>query len=373
MNLDKQILEELEKFKLMSSYSPKKTLTENINEQATPGGVKQAAIDKILVFSNNNKSRQRGSYLFPAQQSEIDKEFGAGTYNKFFNGGGKDILDGKKIEPEQKSTKPEIEIPGGISKEAVDKILVFSNNNKSRQRGSYLFPAQQSEIDKEFGAGTYDKFFNGGGRDVLDGKKTFKTSVNVNITPRQQNINNAYCSVKQGVITTGGVWNGRKWADYIIGVNPKVSAEEIKMARKSCPTSELSKTSTKTAWKAEPANLDDAANTLKKGMKGDKIKLLQQKLDIKGKNNQSLITGNFWDYTDTALMQKYPNEYTTEKGVTKTLFDKITGNAQPTSQNDVAKNEPGYKPKGLPTVDKSKFDYLNAPATSTDYSNVGKP
>lgn len=35
MNLDKQILEELEKFKLMSSYSPKKTLSENINEQNT--------------------------------------------------------------------------------------------------------------------------------------------------------------------------------------------------------------------------------------------------------------------------------------------------------------------------------------------------
>ena len=177
MNLDKQILEELEKFKLMSSYSPKKTLSENINEQATPGGVKQAAIDKILVFSKSNKSKGKGSYLFSPQQSEIDREFGTGTYDKFFNNGGKDILDNKKIEPKQKSGKPEVEIPSGVSKEAVDKILVFSNNNKSRQRGSYLFPPQQSEIDREFGAGTYNKFFNGGGKDILDGNKILKTSV----------------------------------------------------------------------------------------------------------------------------------------------------------------------------------------------------
>lgn len=177
MNLDKQILEELEKFKLMSSYSPKKTLTENINEQATPGGVKQAAVDKILAVSKSNKSKGKGSYLFPTQQNEIDAEFGQGTYNKFFNGGGKDILDDKKIEPVQKSGKPEIEIPSGVSKKAVDKILELSKENKSGYKGSYLFPPQQKMIDSEFGEGTYNKFFNGGGRDVLDGKKTFKTSV----------------------------------------------------------------------------------------------------------------------------------------------------------------------------------------------------
>jgi hypothetical protein len=179
MSLDKKILEEVKRFNLMSGYSPKRTLTENLNEQATPGGVKQAAVDKILAISKNNYSRGRGSYLFSTQQSDIDKEFGQGTYDKFFNNGGQNILYNKKTEPkqEQKSTKPEIEIPSGVSQAAIDKILAISKNNYSRGRGSYLFSTQQSDIDKEFGQGTYSTFFNKGGKDVLMGDKTFKKSV----------------------------------------------------------------------------------------------------------------------------------------------------------------------------------------------------
>ena len=78
-----------------------------------------------------------------------------------------------------------------------------------------------------------------------------------------------------------------------------------------------------TQWTAEPATLDDDKNTLKKQMTGEKVKQLQTGLDIKGRGGKSLVTGKFWTLTDTKIKQLYPTEYTTQKGVTKTLFDKI--------------------------------------------------
>lgn len=78
-----------------------------------------------------------------------------------------------------------------------------------------------------------------------------------------------------------------------------------------------------TKWTAEPATLDDDKNTLKKQMTGEKVKQLQTGLDIKGRGGKSLATGKFWTLTDAKLKELYPSEYTTQKGVTKTLFDKI--------------------------------------------------
>jgi hypothetical protein len=78
-----------------------------------------------------------------------------------------------------------------------------------------------------------------------------------------------------------------------------------------------------TQWTKEPATLDDDKNTLKKQMTGEKVKQLQTGLDIKNKGGKSLATGKFWTLTDAKLKQLYPTEYTTQKGVTKTLFDKI--------------------------------------------------
>lgn len=83
------------------------------------------------------------------------------------------------------------------------------------------------------------------------------------------------------------------------------------------------KAAQKTQWTAEPKELDDDKNTLKKGMTGEKIGQLQTFLNIVGKKGQKLVTNNFWTLTDAALKKFYPEEYTTDKGVTKTLFDKI--------------------------------------------------
>jgi hypothetical protein len=267
MSLDKKILEEVKRFNLMSGYSPKKTLSENLNEQATPGGVKQAAVDKILAISKNNNSKGKGSYLFSPQQSEIDKEFGQGTYDKFFNNGGQNILDNKKIEPkqEQKSTKPEIEIPSGVSQAAVDKILNFSKNNKSKLQGSYLFPPQQKEIDTEFGQGTYDKFYRGGGKNVLIGRSIFKTSGNVKNDLSKNNN------------------------------TPKVNFIPEKFP-------------------------------LKYKMQGENVKKLQQVLDVRNKAGQPNITGKFYTATQLALNKKISElglNYNEKEGLDQATFNDI--------------------------------------------------
>jgi len=123
--------------------------------------------------------------------------------------------------------KPEIAIPNGISQAAVDKILAFSRENKSGYRGSYLFPPQQSVIDSEFGAGTYNRFFYGGGEDVLKGNKIFKAVVDNVTNTREQNLLSIYKLVdKDGIIRApGSQMNGVKWEDYVKTYN--VTPEEL--------------------------------------------------------------------------------------------------------------------------------------------------
>lgn len=89
------------------------------------------------------------------------------------------------------------------------------------------------------------------------------------------------------------------------------------------PVNSTPTTKQATQWIKEPATLDDVQNTLKKQMTGEKVKQLQTGLDIKNKGGKSLATGKFWTLTDAKLKELYPSEYTTQKGVTKTLFDKI--------------------------------------------------
>ena len=67
-------------------------------------------------------------------------------------------------------TLSEQTIPGGISQQAYNKIIAFSNQNKKGSMGSYLFKPQVQEIDSEFGVGTYSKFFNNGGDKILTTK-----------------------------------------------------------------------------------------------------------------------------------------------------------------------------------------------------------
>jgi hypothetical protein len=76
-----------------------------------------------------------------------------------------------------------------------------------------------------------------------------------------------------------------------------------------------------TEFTTEPEVLSTTV-TLKKGMKGEKIRAMQEIIKPIGRKGTPLITGNFWEYTDSALKSQFP-EYSTEKGVDKALYDKI--------------------------------------------------
>jgi hypothetical protein len=158
------------------------------------------------------------------------------NYSKYLNEQDNDnhpSHDADNLNPQVNNSKPEIAIPNGVSQAAVDKILEFSKENKSGNRGSYLFPPQQSVIDSEFGAGTYNRFFYGGGEDVLKGNKIFKTVVDdgsnqKNVNTREQNLLAMYKLVdKDGIIRAPGSaqQNNKKWSDYVTEF--KVTPEEL--------------------------------------------------------------------------------------------------------------------------------------------------
>jgi hypothetical protein len=104
--------EALERVKLMMKYDTSKTLNENreiIFEQAsTPGGISQKAVDKIIAFSIKNKKGLSGSNLNPPQQQAIDAEFGNGTYIRFFENGGKEMLINSPTTSEPSSKEEKI-------------------------------------------------------------------------------------------------------------------------------------------------------------------------------------------------------------------------------------------------------------------------
>jgi len=316
MNLDKQILEELKKFKLMSNYSPKKTLSENIISEQNSNN------DEILRYLKAGASGPLAIGLGTDIQSIIKAITAIKDVNQFreinnimaktpnlYNNYGSiiQLLRGELESDDEDELKKIIEILKTKGINVVYKTKTVSS------KGTTGDETKEQRLDPE--------------SIEIQGPPTSGTMSN--LTPRQNNINVTFCSVKNGIIVNpASKFNNVRWANWI-KLYP-LTKKEIDTAKASCPNAELSKT----VWKAEPINLDDATNTLKKGMKGDKIKLLQQKLDIRGRNGQPLITGSFWDYTDNALKQKYPNEYTTEKGVTKTLFDKITGGGESTTEPD---------------------------------------
>jgi hypothetical protein len=93
MNLDKQILEELEKFKLMSSYSPKKTLSENINEQNTYN----TAFTPNPLAANKKPTETTKTETKTFSVGDVIKDLRSGALGPFNTGAGttlKDIISG---------------------------------------------------------------------------------------------------------------------------------------------------------------------------------------------------------------------------------------------------------------------------------------
>ncbi len=105
--MNKLILEEIQRMNLLSKYDNSKTLS----EQTIPGGISQQAYDKIMSISATNRKNLQGGYLFPAQQSEINKEFGTDIYTKFYRNGGEALLKSGAAQKTTATTDPWAKYP----------------------------------------------------------------------------------------------------------------------------------------------------------------------------------------------------------------------------------------------------------------------
>jgi hypothetical protein len=115
--MDKLILEEIQRMNLLSKYDNSKTLS----EQTIPGGISQQAYDKIMSISATNRKNLQGGYLFPTQQTEINKEFGTDTYTKFFNNGGEALLKSGVTQKTDTTTDPWTKYPCVVNHPKVTK------------------------------------------------------------------------------------------------------------------------------------------------------------------------------------------------------------------------------------------------------------
>ena len=125
-------------------------------------------------------------------------------------------------------------------------------------------------------------------------------TVTSTLTPRQKNINNAFCSVKNGaIVNPSSGQNNKKWADYVTKFT--VTAAEIATSQKKCPNSGA------TVKTAAPRKPDPKVMELQKqlvaagyklgtsgpnkdgvdGIMGAKTRLAQQQM-IQQKGQQSL-------------------------------------------------------------------------------------
>lgn len=130
----------------------------------------------------------------------------------------------------------------------------------------------------------------------------------------------------------------------------------------------------------EPDILSDTV-TLKKGMTGEKIRQIQEVIKPTGRKGTPLITGNFWVYTDQALKKQFP-EYQTERGVTKSLFDKIVKSSgltpvippKRTSSSGSASLNTSPKPESSETYIQKNYNFYPIPdGLGTNYRSAQLP
>jgi len=123
-------------------------------------------------------------------------------------------------------------------------------------------------------------------------------TVTSTLTPRQNNINNAFCSVKGGVIVNpySQVYNNKPWTGYT--AENKVTDAEIQVAKQKCPTSELAVAATPTTAPAAAA----------KGRTPDpKVMELQQQLKDAGYGKYLGTTGKNHDGVDGIMGRRTRN------------------------------------------------------------------
>jgi len=319
----------------------------------------------------------------------------------------KDLFEYKKgqvISEQKVLNENEIPFPTGLSKEAYDEIMSISAKNKKGYRGSYLFPAQVDEIDKKYGAGTFKKFTDAGGYNVLDGKSTFaiqNSGVQVEDYKKKFANSDYSCIVNwsdgqkiEGEPLGGNIvvnlrsgvrWNfsGKGYWSQLKSDNSMSFEGNWKCAgndnftitstdgeiydSKTATWSKGSSTNNSTGTKGNSTNSSIGGSTtskskyttcpetlpIKKWCKNNKIKEIQVKLGMPVKYQ----TGNFGPKTEASILSKIP-EFKVDEGITQAILDKIMGTVS--------------QPSVDTGVDFSSTSSTNANATQTQNANATK-
>lgn len=225
--------EALELIKVRMNYDTKKTLKENggvVKEQKStcPNSIDYSELRQLGEEAGNIVKKMDASFVRMGYGEERANEL----YDIVKNLVGKNVYD-------------------DISGECIDAIDQFKKSFK--QTGSRGFFEGGFDLEsklRDFAKGYYSdepevlRFINAT-LNVLSKKSSPTTAKTQPITnQRQQNINNSYCSVKDGKITTGGKNNGVEWEKY--KQTYKVTDAEIEIAKNSCPKSNSGATKRKT-------------------------------------------------------------------------------------------------------------------------------
>lgn len=228
MDINKIISEEIEKFKTYAGYQPKKTLTENLQEQRVP---------TPIAYSSNNKANER-------LQAIANKKAEAAANNGNIKLGNKtmkwsDYIVQYNITDEEikNAEKFNVAAAAGVKnqQERFKNIIsirnTVDNNGIIRNPGSQYNGKSWSEYVKQYKVTPQEIAQSEQYTQKLgaDAKK---------VQDKQQNVTNSYCSVKNGKIVAPGYKNdGVEWTKYVSAY--KVTDAEIKTAVASCPTQKI--------------------------------------------------------------------------------------------------------------------------------------
>lgn len=194
------------------------------------------------------------------------------------------------------------------------------NNGKSLEQFSFSIagaPAQQKTDQNTSAGNTLPDVTVTGYR-----KKGTSGNVKTAHTPRQEKINNMWCSVKNGVIVNpSSSYNNYKWSAFASA--ERVEQWEIDLAKASCPQNNPT-TNKKATW------VKNNGFPLKYGQYGDLIKQLQAVIGQQS-GDSKVYDGYFGNKTEALVKMYYPT-YDRATGVTQEMF-----NTRPTNPMDKTK------------------------------------
>jgi hypothetical protein len=282
----------LERAKLLMSYDTKKTLTENketftINEQSS-------CPNSMDLNEFNDEMEELMNTLRKMDYAFVRMGYGRERAENVF-----DII--KRLNEKNVSIKTSNECKNALVY-AKDKFKTFDKS------GRFISSAKTLEVTlKELINGYYNN--EPDALEYLEPALKLVQSAGTSVTPpppptpqpnqRQQNINNMWCSVKNGVIVVpGSSQNGKKWSDFATEFS--VTGSELDLAKASCPKNEEDKNKdgdkkrikTRTKYNSCPETFP-----IKQTCKNNKIKEIQACLNMPSKYQ----TGNFGTITQGYL------------------------------------------------------------------------